>query len=336
MAREREMLARITAAVRMDRRRAARAGVRLGIGDDAALIAPKRNREIVLSSDFFIEDSHFIASEHPAETVGYKSLARAVSDLAAMGAEPGFFLLNLAMPASKTGRWFDEFLRGMGTASRRFRILLIGGDLARAGRIAICVTVVGYAAARGAIQRNGARAGDFIFVSGELGAARLGLEIVRQKRQRDGGAKKLLRAHLYPKPRLELGKWLARNRIASAMMDISDGLSTDLGRLCDASGVGAVIDAKRLPSTRISREWVKRLRLAPSAATDFALHGGDDYELLFTVRPSRARRLLQAPGNARITCIGTITRERRLRIIGEDGKERTLAPLGWDHFSGGR
>jgi thiamine-monophosphate kinase len=327
------MLSRITGAVPMDRARAFREGLRLGIGDDSALLAPKRNSETVLSSDFFIEDSHFIAREHPPESIGYKALARAVSDLAAMGAEPAFFLLNVAMPAAKTGEWFDGFLRGLGTAARKLRISLIGGDLSAAKTVAVCVTVLGYARAGRSVRRSGATPGDLIFVSGRLGAARLGLEIVRKRLQRSTGAKQLLRTHLYPEIRLELGSWLARNRIASAMMDISDGLSLDLARLCEASRAGARIEAARIPKVKIPSDWRKRLHPAESSELEFALHGGDDYELLFTVPPRNSRRLWNAPGRLLLTDIGEVTRDRRIRITDEEGRERALPALGWDHFA---
>ena len=317
----------------MDRADAGRLGLRLGIGDDAALIVPKRDRDVVLSSDYFIEGSHFLLKEHPPESVGYKSLARAASDLAAMGAEPGFFLLNLAMPERRTGAWLDGYLRGLARASRRLDISLIGGDLAKAARVSVCITVIGYAKYGAAIPRTGAKSGDLVCVSGRLGGARLGLEIVRKKLQREAGAKRLLLPHLYPEVRLKLGAWLARNRIASAMMDISDGLSIDLERLCEASRVGATIEAARLPCARIPEEWAKRLRLGPSAELEFALHGGDDYELLFTVPPSRARKLRLVPRSVPVTRIGTIGRDRRIQITGHDGRTRALPPHGWDHFA---
>jgi len=330
--RESKLVARISAAVPSGGVRATRTGLRLGIGDDAALLAPRAGFDVVVSSDFFIEDAHFIANVHPPESVGYKSLVRAVSDLSAMGAAPGYFLLNLALPSGKTGAWFDGYVRGLGRAARVARIVLIGGDLARSKQVSIAITVIGYAKAGRAIRRSGARPGDFIYVSGRLGGARLGLEILLKHRGTVVGAR-LLAPHFYPPLRLDLGEWIARERIASAMMDISDGLSIDLGRLCESSRVGAEIDAGRIPRVGISRGWQERLQLAPGAALEFALHGGDDYELLMTVPPHRAHKLRRAPGRIPLTCIGQITRDRRMVLVDANGQTQPLQVKGWDHFS---
>ncbi|MGA8266931.1 MAG: thiamine-phosphate kinase [Candidatus Acidiferrales bacterium] len=312
---------------------AVRTGLRLGIGDDAALLAPRRGFDVVLSSDFFIEGAHFIVGVHPPESVGYKSLIRAVSDLSAMGAEPGYFLLNLALPSEKTGAWLDGFVRGLGSAAHEASILLIGGDLAKSAKVSIAITVIGYVKAGQATLRSGARPGDLIYVSGRLGAARLGLEIIRKRRRDVAGARRLLAPHLYPPLRIELGAWIASAGIASAMMDISDGLSIDLARMCEASGVGAAIEAERIPRAAISSAWMKRLRLPPSAPLEFALHGGDDYELLMTIPPHRAHKLRRVPGGIPLTCIGEITRERRIILVDDAGRTKPLQPKGWDHFS---
>ena len=307
--------------------------VRLGIGDDAAIIKLRRGRELVASSDFLIEGVHFLSS-HPPNAIGYKALARGVSDLAAMGADPIGFLLNLAMPSRRTGAWLDEFLKGMDTAARKFRISLIGGDLARNKKVAICIVVLGDCPSDRATRRSGARPGDLIYVSGKLGAARLGLEISRKRFDKRRGASSLLSPYLYPSPRLTLGSWLARHRVATAMMDISDGLSIDLARLCEASQVGATLDADRIPKVHIPQAWRRRLRLAPATALDFALHGGDDYELLFTVNPRHARLLSRPPGGVPLTHIGEVTRRPKILLVSSARQESVLQPRGWDHFRG--
>lgn len=309
--------------------------VQLGIGDDAAVLKARRGRELVLSSDFLIEGIHFLDSgPRAAKGIGFKALARAVSDLAAMGAQPVGFLLNLAVPRVKTGAWLDRFLAGLDRAARAFRIPLIGGDLAGGvEKTVICVVVIGDGIRSRLIRRSGAVVGDLIYVSGRLGAARLGLEVILRGLRGRRGAGSLVKPHFYPKPRLKLGNWLAHRTVATAMMDISDGLSTDLARLCEASGVGAVIRADRVPAVRIPEAWRRRLRLRSGAALDFALKGGDDYELLFTVPPGRAQRLAPiSPDGVPLTCIGEITRGRKLELVTTAGTRSVLRPRGWDHF----
>jgi thiamine-monophosphate kinase len=330
---ESSLLARITGAVPSAIGGGA-VGVPLGIGDDAAIVKSLPGKEIVASSDFFLEGRHFVAATYSPESVGYKSLARAVSDLAAMGAVQAGYLLNLALPTSMTGAWLDGFLRGLRYASRNYRIRLIGGDLARSERVVISITVLGYVSEGRALRRDGAAPGDLIYVTGILGAARLGLEMMRQGKSRGADAKRLLRPHLYPHARLVLGEWLVRRRVATAAIDISDGLAIDLSRICEASGVGAAVEADRVPRVAIPPRWQARLHLKPSAALDFALHGGDDYELLFTVPRRCAPKLARAsrPRGIRLSCIGEITRKRQLVLIGPDGRTSALSPDGWDHF----
>jgi thiamine-monophosphate kinase len=305
--------------------------VRLGIGDDAAILNPRHGRELAISSDFLIEGVHFL-SAYPPDAVGYKALARGVSDLAAMGADPVGFLLNLALPTACTGAWLDKFLTGLNTAARKFHISLIGGDLAKDREAVVCVVVIGDAPTGRMIKRSGARPGDLIYVSGKLGAARLGLEVIRKRLDKRRDARSLLAPHFYPNPRLALGSWLAANNLATALLDISDGLSIDLTRICQASHVGATLYAERVPKVRISQQWNRRLRLATSAALDFALNGGDDYELLFTVPSRRARALTHPPGGIALTQVGEITQSRKLVLIDSNGLKSSIKPRGWEHF----
>jgi len=306
--------------------------LRLGIGDDAALIRPSAGTECVLTCDQFLEGVHFLANAHPPDSVGYKALVRATSDIAAMGATPRFFLLALALPAGRTGAWFDAFLRGMGRAAGQMGMRLAGGDTTKSARISIAVTVLGEIARGRVVSRAGARPGDLIYVSGPLGPAQLGFELVGRGVSRLPEFRPLLRLHLYPKIRLELGAWLARHRVPSAMMDISDGLSTDLTRLCRASLVGARLQAGRLPRVRIPAPLARRLRGLQFDPLQMALHGGDDYELLFTVPPSRAGQLQRAPGFRELTPIGEITRNKNILLVGDDGAAKPLRPGGWDPF----
>jgi len=334
MNRESKLIARITATVRRAGVPTGRTGLRLGIGDDAALFAPRPGCEVVVSTDFFNEGTHFFAKLQPAESVGYKSIARAVSDLSAMGAVSGYFLISLALPESKMGIWFDDYFRGVGEAAKKSRMLLIGGDLAKSKRVSISVTAIGFVPLGKAVRRSGARPGDLIYVSGRLGGARLGLEILRKGYRSAAGASQLLAPEFYPPIRLALAKWILSERMASAMMDISDGLSIDLSRLCEASRVGARIEAERIPRAKVSAAWRRRLRLNSVASLEYALHGGDDYELLFTVRPHQKHKLRAVHQGVPLTRIGTITREAGVVLSDADGHLTPLEAKGWDHFGG--
>jgi thiamine-monophosphate kinase len=300
----------------------------LGAGDDAALLRPRRGYEIILTCDWFLEGSHFLRGKHPPDSVGWKCLARASSDIAAMGGQPKCFLLSLALPRTLTGRWLHQFLAGLWRAARRFDCPPAGGDTTRRDEVVISVTVVGEVRAGEAILRSGAKPGDLIFVTGRLGEAELGLRSLRSGRTLRGRGDLSLKKHLYPEPRLALGQWLARNRVATAMMDLSDGLSSDLARLCAASRVGARIAVGKIPKVKVQRGKAPK---GPDA-TELALHGGDDYELLFAVRPSRARGLPAGFEGIPLTCIGEITREQRLVRVGPGEREETLAVRGWDPF----
>jgi thiamine-monophosphate kinase len=323
--------------------------LRLGLGDDAAILRPcpqegtsKRNkpsggREWVLSCDAFLEGVHFRPDVHGPRDVGYKALARATSDLAAMGARPRFFLLNLVLPGSRTGAWLDRFLLGLREASRKLEISLVGGDTSRLPHVAINIMVGGDVPAGHALTRSGARPGDLLFVRGTLGAAQLGLGLIQRRFARSPRQEKrwnsLLAAHLRPAIGLDFGRWLSGDKpsgpkIASAAIDTSDGLSTDLEHLCESSGVGARIWAGRLPLVRIPPE-LKTLRLDP---LQLALHGGEDYQLLFTVPRGIASQIPRKYQGVSITHIGEITRGPGIELVQESGRRKKLTPQGWDPF----
>jgi len=309
-------------------------GLRLGIGDDAAIFRSVGKMDWVSTCDAFLEGVHFLPRATPPDSIGYKSLARATSDLAAMGASPRFFLLTLAIPANRTGRWLDDFLQGMGRAARELGLRLAGGDTTQFPFVSISITVLGAIGQNLAVTRSGARPGDRIYVSGRLGGAQLGFELLRPSLRKSARYRHLLRPHLYPRIRLELGSWLARHRIASSMMDISDGLSTDLTRLCHASRVGARLDAARIRCVRIpTSPALARLNLNP---LQMALHGGDDYELLFTIPAAKRARLRNAPGFKELAEIGEVTSERQILLVDATGHAKPLAPHGWDPFRNSR
>jgi thiamine-monophosphate kinase len=303
-------------------------GVRIGMGDDAAVIRPRHGCEWVLTTDAFVENVHFLLAVHPPEAVGYKALARATSDLAAMGARPRYFLLNLALPPSCTDSWFERFLTGMSRAARSFGLVLVGGDTTSCPLVAVNLTVIGEAAPGRTVLRSGARPGDFICVSGRLGEAELGLQLLQRGLGKRKKWKNLLKRHFYPEPRLALGEWLARRGKATAMIDTSDGLSTDLAYVCEASGVGACVWADKIPKVVVP-EGLQKLGLDPLR---LALDGGEDYELLFTVPRRLARRLPHAVQRVPVTNIGEITREKRILLVDSAGRARPLPAQGWDPF----
>jgi len=308
----------------------------LAVGDDAAILSPSHDAEEVLTCDAFLEDVHFLANLHPADSVGYKALARATSDVVAMGAAPSTFLLTIAIPARQTGEWLDQFSKGMARAAKELGVRLIGGDTTKASKVFISITVVGHVARGHAIRRSGARPGDLIYVSGRLGQAALGLELLRRARsgssQRETWRRIACERHLYPKIRAELGAWLGKHRIPSAMIDISDGLSTDLERLCAASGAGARLSADRVPRVEIPATAARKLAALHLDPLQMALHGGEDYELLFTVSPGKVKRLRRAPGHSLLIPIGEITRQKQIVLVESNGQTTRLDPEGWDPF----
>ena len=301
--------------------------LRIASGDDAAIWRPSPGCETILTCDWFLEGTHFLADRHPADSVGWKCLARAVSDIAAMGGTPQCFLLSLAMPKARASRWLREFLQGLRSASKALRCPVAGGDTTRRAEILISITVVGECRAGTAILRSGARRGDAIFVSGRLGEAEYGLKLLLGSKRRADRRDRRLPKHLYPEPRLAVGSWLANNRMATAMMDLSDGLSSDLPRLCSASGVGARLELNRVPTMKLAATDKKKFD-----ATALALNGGDDYELLFTVAKHNVAHIPKKIAGVPLTRIGEITSSKRVVLIGEDGGTMPLENRGWDPF----
>lgn len=308
--------------------RIAKGALRVGIGDDAAVLRPNPGSESVVTTDAFLEGVHFLKNVHGPAAVGYKALARATSDIAAMGARPTYFFLTLGLPKPCSGRWFDQFTNGMARAAREFGLILAGGDTTKYPKVLVTLTVFGEAKRGRAILRSSARPGDLLCVSGRLGEAELGLQLILHKARNQTRWPQLVKKHFHPQPRLALGEWLASHRLATSMIDTSDGLSTDLNHICRASGVGARVWADKVPTVHVPPE-LRALKLRP---LDLALHGGEDYELLFTVPKKFAARLPSAIGKIPITVIGEITRDKKILLVGTGGKTQSLEPLGWDPF----
>jgi thiamine-monophosphate kinase len=305
-------------------------GLSVGIGDDAAVLRPAAGTEWVVTTDAFFENVHFLRKTHPPSAVGYKALARATSDIAAMGARARYFFLTLGLPDACTGAWLYGFLEGMARAARRFDIVLAGGDTTKYPVVVASLTVVGEIGRGKSILRSGARPEDLLCVSGRLGEAELGLRLIQRKLHKHRRWAGLLKKHFYPEPRLALGKWLAAHRHATSMIDTSDGLSTDLGHICKASGVGAIVWAHKIPGVKIPPE-LRRLGLHP---LPLALDGGEDYELLFTIPKKFSSRLPRKFTGIPITVIGEITSKRDVVLVGADGTRTPFKPKGWDPFRG--
>jgi thiamine-monophosphate kinase len=286
-----------------------------GIGDDCAVLRPRRGQELLVTTDFSLEEVHFRRDWHPPESVGHRCLARGLSDIAAMGGEPLAAFLSLALPADLPQRWADGFLRGLLKLAEAFNLPLAGGDIAQspAGVLADIV-VVGSAPQGTALLRSGARPGDAIYVTGALGAAASAVQQMHSGKKLRPAQN---RAHFFPDPRLAVGRVLRARRLASAAIDLSDGLSTDLSHICEESGVGAVVHADSVP-------------VAKGATLELALHGGEDYELLFTA-PFRTRVPAQIAG-VHVTRLGEIIPGNRLLLTDRPGRRRPLPPRGWEHF----
>jgi thiamine-monophosphate kinase len=275
-----------------------------GIGDDCAILRPRPDEDLVFTTDFVLEERHFERESHTAAEIGHKALARSLSDLAAMGSEPVFCTVSLAIPPQLAGRWLKDFYKGLMALAAEYKLMLAGGDLARFGKVVADVMCCGRVPRGTAMLRSAAKLGDGIYVTGQLGASAHGFVTRR------GPA---WARHKRPSPRITTGIALRRLGVR-ACMDLSDGLSLDLKRLCFASKVSAEIDSA--------------LPMARGASLDEALHGGEDYELLFTVPKSSA--IPQDADGLPLTRIGTIARgpAGRVRL---DGRE--LRPQGFDHFA---
>ena len=310
-------------------RRAPRnADVRIGIGDDGAVIAPAPGMEYVLTVDMLVEGRHFAAGCDP-RSLGHKALAVNLSDLAAMGALPRFVLLAGALP-SPDEPWVASFMAGFDALASEYDVELIGGDTTRGPRN-LCVTAIGELPAGTALTRGGASPGDDVYVSGELGGAALALAAAAGRTDIDASAMPALdeRLHL-PQPRVALG--VALRGVASAALDVSDGLTGDLGHVLEASRVGARIDVRAIPCADVLRAMLAgdERELALSAL----LAGGDDYELCFTASPAMRERVAAIGLALRLplTAIGTITVEGRLDVRDEHGEPLRALPRAFDHF----
>jgi thiamine-monophosphate kinase len=324
-------------------------GLELGIGDDAAIVRARRGHDFVLTTDLSIEKIHFRLDIHPPQSIGHRALARSLSDLAAMGARPRFALLSLAFPRATPRSWITAFYDGLGALAELLKVKLIGGDTAVTGDAPVVVDMVAVGEVeRGrALRRQGAKPGDRVYVTGGLGLAALGLALLKGgMRTKTSAAREhaqdleesALQAHLYPQPRCAVGSYLAAHRLASAAIDVSDGFARDLGRLCNSSACGAHIWQDRLPliETVPTRARSRRSKREQNSSNfdplDLGLHGGEDYEIIFTVPRSKASRVPRSIAGVKAHEIGEIAAEPDLRLIAPDGRESSLESRGYDHF----
>jgi thiamine-monophosphate kinase len=295
-----------------------------GIGDDCAVLRPKPGFDLLVTTDLCIDQVHFRREWHPPASIGHHCLTRGLSDIAAMGGEPLACFLSLGLPPDLPSRWPQQFLRGLESLARRYGIQLSGGDTSAAPAITADIIVVGQVPAGKAVLRSGARPGDRIFVTGQLGASAAAL-----KRLFSGERVRPSRTspHFFPEPRIQVGRLLRERGLATSMIDLSDGLSVDLSHICDESRLRAVIHQASIPVAR-------------GADLNDALHGGEDYELLFTASPhSKVPRPI---AGVPITEIGLMHPKSKsaarkhyrsaITILEENGRERPLPPLGWEHF----
>lgn len=309
-----------------------------GIGDDCAVIKKTEETVWLLTMDTLIESVHFDCSWHPVAKLGRKAVSVNVSDIAAMGGKPVFALLSLGLPTGFAEQWLDEFSAGLLSACRDYGCLLIGGDtVCSPDRVALTLTVIGEMEKQRVLYRHGARVGDTIWVTGPLGSAAAGLALFRSgKRVDDPELEPLLEAHLDPRARVRLAGLLARSGLVHAMMDLSDGLATDLSHLCEQSKVGARVMADRLPA---------HLALSPAAALlqqdqlNWMISGGEDYELLFTASPADRQNVLQlaAEHGCPLYPVGTIVDSQGVILVRDqekmgEGNEQNISYQGYDHF----
>lgn len=292
-------------------------GLVLGIGDDGAVIRPRPGFDQVVVTDTIVEGRHF-PHAFAAEDIGWRALAVNLSDIAAMGAVPRFAFLNLTV-SDAVDEWLRAFARGFFALAESTGVVLAGGDTTQ-GPLSVSVTVIGEAAHDKALRRDGAQVGDLVCVSGSPGEAIAGLEILQA-----GGDGELVERFRRPEPRLALGAALVD--VASAMIDVSDGLVADLAHVMEASGTGARIDMAALPVSPALREY------AGERAVDYVLAGGDDYELCFCVPPEHRQRLQNVATDCVVHVIGEVVAGKAVGIVDNDGRQYVSPRRGWEHFS---
>ncbi|MDR5695984.1 MAG: thiamine-phosphate kinase [Armatimonadota bacterium] len=312
-------------------------GVLIGIGDDTALLEPSRDFCLLATCDVQVEGVHFLREAISPSQLGRRTLAINLSDIAAMGGIPRWAILSLVLPPDLPLSWVDEFYAGLQSEGQLFQVSLVGGNLSRSpGPLIVDLTLFGEVEPDIVVERRGARPGDLLLVTGELGLAGAGLLLLRGKEVSREEGQELIQAFLTPRPRVREGRLIATSRLARAMIDLSDGLASDLHRLCEASGVGARIDAMRLPFPESVRRVARERGIEP---LELVLFGGEDYELLVAVSPEDAPVLVRLLEDAGVSAslIGEVCPQSDgISMVFPDGSVRPLPSAGWDHFVRGK
>lgn len=300
-----------------------REDVILGIGDDAAILQPPANKQLAISTDTLISDVHFPV-QTSAYDIGYKSLAVNLSDLAAMGAEPAWVSLAISLP-DEDDVWLDMFMQGFNSLSKKFNLCLIGGDTTR-GKLSITISVIGFVDATKALRRDKAMPGDAIYVTGTLGDARFGLQALQQQIKSDDDIDYCIARLNRPTPRVEAGQLLTE--VGACAIDLSDGLLSDLGHICNASDCGAEIQLESVP---LSKQLLTCMNQTPDWHT--ILNAGDDYELCFTVKQKDIPQMESLlSGVVSFSRIGVITQQKQIDCLYNNQVFSDIPSTGYDHF----
>ena len=313
----------------------------IGIGDDATVLSTTPQQQVVISTDLLIEDIHFTRKTATLYNIGYKAAAANLSDMAAMGAHPTGILVAIAFPPSSTKQDWQKFYRGLAAPCKRYKVQLLGGDTSSSpSSLFIAITIIGFVKPEHILTRQGAKIGDLIYVSGTLGDSAAGLAYLKKYTRPprlstlSSSMNYLVQRHLHPTARIALGQLLTSQPYATSAMDLSDGLSGDINHLCRQSQVGALIESVKIPMSQQMLRYAKRIRATP---LQWSLHGGEDYELLFTIPPTYQHELekIAKKRRMRITQIGVIQpKQFGIRLEESDQSQKRLLPCSYEHFSG--
>ncbi|MEA3548440.1 MAG: thiamine-phosphate kinase [Thermodesulfobacteriota bacterium] len=305
-------------------------GLIKGIGDDCAVLAKSRDQATLLTTDTLIESVHFDPAWHPPYLLGRKAAAVNISDIAAMGGQPRFALLSVGVSAATEEDWLDQVMTGFQSMLEEHNMILIGGDTVSSPALMFSVTIIGEMIEDQALYRSGARQDDIVWVSGPLGEAAAGLEICRSHEKECDKWPSLVKAHLDPKPEVKLGRILAKSDMVNSMMDVSDGIATDLAHICTASSTGAEIRAEDIPFSESLLQAASAFHLNP---LDLALRGGEDYQLLFTSPPEHATalpRLVRDQTGSEIFRVGRITSDQGVTLL-DNNRRKDISFQGYEH-----